>query len=391
MKHLIWMAETAAFAPAHIVALLEEFGSAKAVFGAGEGAIAACLAAPLKARQKKAVEARDLSEAEAILAACKKQNVRVLGITDPAYPQRLRNIYDPPAVLYIRGVLPDFNALPAISVVGQRKATPYGKMAADQLGYHLSSRGVIVVSGMARGIDGAAHEGALKGNTPTVAVFGTAIDQCYPAVHGGLLRQILRRGAAISEHPPGKHTYSADFPRRNRIISGLSLGTVIVEAPKKSGSLITAEHALEQGRDIFAVPANIDAASSEGCNALIQKGAKLIRGVEDILEEYRAFYAFEPAAKTPRPHREKKPEEPAEAQKPRTLARIFSPEKTRARVDDAQEHAALLAAIQGVTHIDRILSRTGLQLNQALAQLTLLELQGKVRQLPGKQFEKTGR
>lgn len=392
MKYLIWMVETAAFPKEHIPRLLEQFGSAKAVFEAKEQAIASCLR--LKEKQKKAIAAHDLSGAEAILAQCKRQKIRVLGILDEAYPQRLRNIYNPPAVLYIRGTLPDFNRLPAIAVVGQRKATPYGKSAADKLGYHLSNRGVIVVSGMAEGTDGAAHQGALKGSTPTVAVFGTAIDGCYPTFHAGLLRNILRNGAAISEYPPGKRTYASSFPERNRIISGLCLGTVVVEAPKKSGSLITASCALDQGRDVFAVPANIDAASSEGCNALIQSGAKLIQGVDDILEEYEGLYDFTPVR---REKAQAKPEPEAEAapsgkqQKPRTLEWIFGGKKTKkAPEGDADEHAALLAAIDGVTHIDTILSRTGLHLNQALAQLTLLELLGKVRQLPGKQFEKTG-
>ena len=160
MKYLIWMVETADFPKDKIPMLLEQFGSAKAVFEAKESLLARYL--PLKERQKKAIEAKDLSAAENILATCKKQRVRVLSILDSAYPQRLRNIYDPPAVLYIRGNLPDFNSLPAIAVVGQRAATPYGKMAADHLGYHLSNRGVIVVSGMAKGIDGAAHQGAAR-------------------------------------------------------------------------------------------------------------------------------------------------------------------------------------------------------------------------------------
>lgn len=391
MKYLIWMVETACFPKEQIPRLLEQFGSAKAVFEAKERSIAGCV--KLKEKQKNAIAAHDLSQAEAILVSCKRQKIRVLSILDDAYPQRLKNIYNPPAVLYIRGTLPDFNRLPAIAVVGQRKATPYGKSAADKLGYHLSNRGVIVVSGMAEGTDGAAHQGALKGSTPTVAVFGTAIDGCYPTFHAELLRNILRRGAAISEYPPGKRTYASSFPERNRIISGLCLGTVVVEAPKKSGSLITASCALDQGRDVFAVPANIDAVSSEGCNELIKSGAKLIQSVDDILEEYEGLYDFTPV------HTENesaKPEQKAEAtseqqKKPRTLERVFGGKKPKkAPEGDAEEHAALLAAIDGVTHIDTILSRTGLHLNQALAQLTLLELLGKVRQLPGKQFEKTG-
>lgn len=393
MKYLIWMVETAGFAKHEIPRLLELFGSAKGVFQASQGELLEWVA--LKPEQRAAVESKDLTQAEAILANCKRQRIGVLSILDDAYPQRLKNIYDPPAVLYVRGTLPDFNRLPAIALVGQRKATPYGKMAADQLGYHLSKRGVIVVSGMAEGTDGAAHEGALKGSTPTVAVFGTAIDQCYPTFHGGLLREILRHGAAISEYPPGKRTYASCFPQRNRIISGLCLGTVVVEARKKSGSLITATYALDQGRDVFSVPANYDAVSSEGCNELIKSGAKLIRSAEDILEEYRGMYCFEPQEK-PAKRVNSARKSRAEAQEapvspPKTLEQVFNPP---ARPEPAAKQSsgddALLDAIDGATHIDVILSKTGLQMGQALAKLTLLELMGKVRQLPGKQFEKTG-
>lgn len=388
MKYLIWMTETAAFPKAAIPRLLEQFGSAEAVFQASEAAIAACV--PLKEVQIKAIAEKNLAQAEMVLESCKRQNIKILGILDERYPQRLKNIYDPPAVLYIRGNLPDFNRLPAIAVVGQRKVTPYGKMAADQLGYHLSKRGVIVVSGMAEGTDGAAHTGALKGSTPTVAVFGTAIDQCYPAFHGGLLREILRHGAAISEYPPGKRGHASFFPQRNRIISGLCLGTVVVEAPKKSGSLITAARALDQGRDVFAVPANFDAASSEGCNALIQSGAKLICGVDDILEEYQGLYDFTPVEKPVRQPKSKEPAAPIASPKPETLEKVFAPKTKTPQTKESQTHTELLDAIQGITSLEEILGRTGLQMNQALSQLTMLELMGKVRQLPGKQFEKTG-
>ena len=398
MKYLIWMVETAALPTKEIPHLLESFGSAKAVFAASERALEYYL--PLNAAQKAAVAAKDLSRAEEILAACKRQGIKLLSILDDDYPQRLKNIFDPPAVLYVRGRLPDMNSLPAIAVVGQRKATPYGRMAAEQLGYHLSNRGVVVVSGMAHGVDGAAHTGALQGATPTVAVFGTAIDVCYPANHGGMLRQILRHGAAISEYPPGKRGQPGYFPRRNRIISGLCLGTVVVEAPKKSGSLITASLALDQGRDVFAVPANVDAASSEGCNILIQSGAKLVRSVSDILEEYEGLYRFAPAREElpllqdvqKKPVRQKKAQPAEEKPKAKTLEQVFGGEapKRQAPEGDAAAHAALLEALEGPTHLDAILARTGLELHQAMAQLTLLELLGKVRQLPGKQFEKTG-
>ena len=398
MKYLIWMVETAAFPKNEIPHLLEAFGSAKAVFAASEQVLEHYL--PLKPAQKQAIAEKDLSQAEAILGNCKRQGIRIMSILDAEYPQRLKNIFDPPAVLYVRGRLPDMNSLPAIAVVGQRKATPYGRMAAEQLGYHLSNRGVVVVSGMAQGVDGAAHTGALQGKTPTVAVFGTAIDQCYPANHSGMLRQILRHGAAISEYPPGKRGYPSWFPQRNRIISGLCLGTVIVEAPKKSGSLITASLALDQGRDVFAVPANVDAASSEGCNILIQSGAKLVRSVSDILEEYEGLYDFTSAQsdapllqERPKAAARSKPQPAQEKPKPKSLEQVFGGDAPKTETEKepmGDAHDLLLDVLDGPTELDAILARTGLELHQAMAQLTLLELLGKVRQLPGKQFEKTG-
>ena len=388
LQYLLWLTEVAGIAPQRGVQLLEYFGSPKAVWQADIKQICRCVKPEEKELER--LKNRSLAKPNLILARCKLQNIRILPIYDRDYPDRLRNIYDPPLVLYVRGKLPDFNRLPAVAVVGQRKATPYGRIVTERLAFQLSRAGVIVVSGMAVGIDSAAHNGAVKGDTPTVAVFGTAIDQCYPASNAGLLRSILYNGAAISEYPPGKRTFANHFPRRNRIISGLSLGVVVGEAPEKSGSLITAGLALDQGRDVFAVPGAVDAVSSAGCNELIARGAKLVRDAKDVLEEYAGSYTFAnveyeepPVEETPTEHKKRpsRKREAAPAAVGPMLADVYGQ-------GSAEQGDPVLAALEGILPLEELSRRTGMDTPTLLGKLTLLELQGKVRQLPGQNYEK---
>lgn len=382
LQYLLWMTEVAGIAPQKGVRLLEAFGSAKAVWEAAEARIAS--AVKLEASERKRLENRSLAQPNHILARCGLLNIQLLPIYDEAYPQRLRNIYDPPLILYVRGRLPDFNRLPAVAVVGQRKATPYGTIVTEKLAFQLSCSGVIVVSGMAAGIDSAAHNGAVKGDTPTVAVFGTAIDQCYPAANAGLLRAILHSGAAVSEYPPGKKTNAGAFPRRNRIISGLCLGVVVGEAPAKSGSLITAGLALDQGRDVFAVPGAVNAPASEGCNELIARGAKLVRDARDVLEEYVGLYTFKTAEEP-----EEIPEKP-EPVKPKapTLKTVYETPAQSPKPAGEAPADPVLAALTDLCSLEELSRRCGMDTTSLLGRLTLLELQGKVRQLPGQVYEK---
>ena len=392
LQYLLWLTEVAALSPVKGVKLLETFGSAKAVWQASLQQLEKCV--KLEESEKKRLQNRSLAQPNQILGRCDLLNVQILTITQPEYPDRLRNIYDPPLVLYVRGKLPDFNALPAIAVVGQRKATPYGRIVTERLGFQLSCSGVVVVSGMAAGIDASAHTGALKGPTPTVAVFGTAIDQCYPSYHAALMRNILYSGAVISEYPPGKKTYSSAFPYRNRIISGLCLGVVVAEAPEKSGSLITAGLALDQGRDVYAVPGSVDSPASAGCNELIARGAKLVRSARDILEDYAGLYDFrtEDQPDLPQPEPEPEPEpRPVKPSRPRETEAAPAPAPTLDAVwqqNEQPEADPVLAALEGIVHLDAIAQTTGLDPAALLARLTLLELKGKVRQLPGQFYEK---
>lgn len=203
---------------------------------------------------------------------------------DPQYPTALDAIHDPPAELWIDGLVDALRA-PAVAIVGSRAASPYGLEVARQLGANLARRGVVVISGMARGIDAAAHRGALEGGGPTIAVLGCGVDVVYPREHAALASAIRERGALVSEFPPGTPPYKGHFPQRNRIISGLALGVVVVEAAKASGSLITAEFAMEQGRAVLAVPGNVLGGRNAGAHALLRDGAKLVECADDILEE----------------------------------------------------------------------------------------------------------
>ena len=232
---------------------------------------------------KKIVDQRKKINLNTLTVKLKKKNISFKILNDKDYPELLKNIYDPPPVIYYKK---KFNVnSPAIAVVGSRRCTKYGRRTARKISFELAQRGITVISGMARGIDSSAHKGAVDAGGKTVAVLGSGVDIIYPPENKNLYNEICENGAVISEFPPGIKPLSGNFPRRNRIISGLSLGTVVIEASKQSGSLITANLALEQGREVFAIPGNINRNSSKGTNNLIKSGAKIVTKTEDILEE----------------------------------------------------------------------------------------------------------
>jgi len=215
-----------------------------------------------------------------------KEHIRIVSIFDESYPTNLKNIFSPPILLYVKGKLLTRDVA-GVAMVGSRRPTPYGRLTAERLSAELAGRGITVVSGMARGIDTATHKSALKAGGRTIAVLGSGLDIIYPAENRALAEQIASSGAVISEFPMGTRPLRKNFPRRNRVISGLSLGVVVVEAAQKSGSLITAGFALDQGREVFAVPGKIDSYASKGTHSLIKQGAKLVEDSEDIIEELR--------------------------------------------------------------------------------------------------------
>jgi len=252
--------------------------------------MAAGAIAGLPADTQESLRNKDLTKAEKIYRDCMERDIHILSFWDADYPEKLRNIEDPPMVLYYKGQLPDWKAQPVIGVVGTRKASPYGLQAASLLSAHIAVCGGIVVSGAASGIDTAAMESALEMGKPTVGVLGCGVDVVYPAKNKALYSKTEENGCLLSEFTPGSRPYPWNFLQRNRIISGLSDGVLVVEAPEKSGALNTARHAFSQGRDMFAVPGNLGVETCLGSNALLQEGAYAALSGWDVVKHYEPLY-----------------------------------------------------------------------------------------------------
>ncbi len=308
-------------------------------------------------------------EDRARLAAC---GGRVVGAADPAMPPRLRAIVDCPAVLFVRGDLAALSA-PTVAVVGSRRATAAGARIARRLAGELAERGVVVASGLAQGIDAEAHRGALEAGGRTVAVLGSPLDRIYPAVHGKLAERIAGQGALVSEYPFGLRPLRHHFPWRNRIISGLSLGVVVVEAAERSGSLITARLGAEQGREVFAVPGSILNPLAGGCHRLIKDGAKLVERVEDVLEELPAGELLEAAAGALRPEHPASRAERADAPPP-------------AGAEDPERALVLDRLGYEPAGVEALVGRTGLTPERVYSILLQLELGGRVRMDPAGRY-----
>jgi DNA processing protein len=294
------------------------------------------------------------------LELIERYGVKTLTLNSPEYPKNLLNIYDPPPLLYIKGDIIKEDDV-ALAIVGSRMTSNYGRITAERISKELALNGITVISGFARGIDSIAHKGALSANGRTIAVLGSGIDIIYPKENKGLFSDIINNGAVITEFSMGTKPHGFNFPKRNRIISGLSLGVLVIEAAERSGSLITANYALEQGREVFAIPGNPLFRTSKGTNKLIKEGAKLVESVDDILEEIT-------------PDIKKK-------------VNMFS-EKER----DLSEREKNILSILSYepTHIDNIVKITGVMVNEILSILLKLEIEGLIKQLPGKFFIKNG-
>ncbi len=302
------------------------------------------------------VDARDKIDPDVELERIVQSGVDALTWHDEGYPPRLKEIYDKPPVLYVKGsILPEDEH--SVAVVGTRKTTAYGREAARQLTEDLAKAGVAIVSGLARGVDGIVHRAALDGGARTIAVLGSGVDVIYPAEHRSLAERIAANGAVVSEHPLGARPDAQNFPRRNRIISGMSLGTLVIEAPEGSGALLTARHALEQDREVFAVPGSILSPMSRGANNLIRdSGAKLVTCADDVLEELNLSsldHQLELAA--------------------------FFPE------DEAQAAVLKFVTFDPI-HIDEITRNSALAVSTVSGALTMMELRGVVRQVGGMNY-----
>ncbi len=313
------------------------------------------------------VKQRKKIEIDKIEERLKKINIKYMSMIDKKYPRLLKEIYDPPPVLFYKGR--NFSLHPAVALVGSRKCTSYGRKIARNLGYQLAQRGITVISGMARGIDSCGHIGALNAEGNTVAVMGTGLDYIYPPENRDIFHKISKKGLIISEFPPGTAPVAGNFPRRNRIISGLSLGVVVIEASKSSGSLITANLALEQGREVFAVPGDIDKITSAGTNNLIKCGAKIVTKVRDITEELFLYQAEKEKEKDISGNN-RKLKYPQLSVNEKKILKILQKESP--------------------VHINKIIEISGLKAQKVNTLLLKMELKGLINREPGKKYSFKG-
>lgn len=363
---------------------------------------------------REALLDKNLHQAEQILEDCRRENLGILTYQDAAYPARLKNISDPPLVFYYKGRLPDFDGSPVIGVVGTRKASPYGLTVAKRMGYQIAKCGGILVSGMAFGIDGLATRGALTAGGCAVGILGCGADVVYPPSNQSLFRDMEDYGCLLSEFPPGTPPYGWNFPKRNRIISGLSCGVLVVEAPEKSGALITANLAAEQGRDVFVVPGNIDVPTFVGSNRLLRDGAIMVSHGWDILSEYESQYPnkvrryTEGTAQQAYPDEIRKVSEEEKqsrkvAQKAKKPAVKSAPKEKKEKIVIDKRETSLYSDVNdtlpvlsdteqkivdalknGERLVDDVIAETGLPAGKVLATLTLLEVKSVVKRLPGR-------
>ena len=415
LVHWIWFAHRPGLSDRARAALMQHFSDPEDIFYADGGAFLHLDF--LTEEGRKALSDKDLTKAEQILQTCAREKIHILTYRDAAYCARLKNIADPPMVLYYKGRLPDWDASPVIGIVGTRKASAYGLTVAKRMGYQIGRCGGIVVSGMAFGIDGMAMAGALTAGQTVVGVLGCGADIVYPASNKALFADTERYGCIVSEFAPGTPPMKHHFPKRNRIISGLSCGVLVVEAPEKSGSLITARQAAEQGRDVFAVPGNIDMPGFSGSNALLRDGAILVSSGWDVISEYQALYPDKirkengPIHLTAYPDEVRKLAEASEKPLQKVAQKAAVPsdkteepeEKSKKVIDKAEsspysdvnkpkpklsetEQTIVDCLQSGERLVDDVIAETGMTTGKLLASLTMLELKGLIRRLPGKRI-----
>lgn len=426
----LWLAEKCGIASKQFGRLIEKYDDPFDVYRLSEDEIEQLegINSVLKARLCE----KDLENSYSILKYCKENRVDIISYGDSRYPTRLKNIEDAPILLYCLGHFPDFNSALCIGIVGTRKMSEYGKQSAYKIGYELSSAGAIVVSGMALGVDGAAASGALSAGGRTVAVLGCGISVVYPKEHKKLMEEISRKGAVITEYPPTEAPHGHNFPKRNRIISGLCQGVLVVEGAAGSGALITARRAIDQGREVFALPGKIDESNSEGPNELIREGAYPALCSDDILRHYDFLYhdvidyskhtkakrkvargdadaalrKYGVGSRVLKFANDPKPQELAQTQTPDEESFVLEQKReeeqapieqasTEKRESMADNSAELLAGLDETTRrvfeslpIDKAVSpdalaAAGIGVGEAITSLTMLELCGLVSSLPG--------
>jgi DNA processing protein len=350
--------------------LVEAFGSADRVLAGHASDLQAVRGVGAKLAEA-ILKAPSVDDAARMLDEAAAHGIRVLTLGDDEYPPGLREIPDPPPVLYCRGSIEPQDQR-AVAIVGTRLATRYGLRQTERFARDLAAAGVTVVSGLARGVDGVAHRAALDAGGRTIAALAGGLMKIYPPEHGRLADAVAGCGALVAEAAPPMPPLSGSFPQRNRIISGLSLGVLVIEAAERSGALITARHAAEQGRDAFALPGQADCPQSMGCHRLIQEGAKLVTCVEDVLEELDAMAQL--AMPSSRPASSGAATRPVERSVQKMLPEVHWDEPTKALLDKVGRDA---------TTIDQLIDETGLPIEQVLAGLSRLEAGGAIRRLSG--------
>ena len=357
LRHALRLSLVPGVGPRIRQALLERFGSPEAVLAAAPSALREVPGVGPKLTGKIAAASNEI-DVDAEIALCREHGIGILTESDEAYPRVLREIHDPPGVLFVKGELQPQDGL-AIGIVGTRHATHYGLQQAERLAGSLARAGLTVVSGLARGIDSAAHRGALAAGGRTLAVLASGVLNIYPPEHHKLALEVAAQGALLSEAPARAEPLSGTFPQRNRIISGLSLGVIVVEAGQRSGALITARHAMEQGREVFAVPGRVDGRTAQGCHRLIRDGAKLVETVDDVLEELGPL---------------------VEATSRDDGQTVHHPAEL---LLNEQEQKVLAAVGDESTPIDQIVTETGLTVPQVLSTISVLEMRRLIRRLSG--------
>ena len=397
LKYWLWLTTRKGVDPASALTVLDHFVTPERAYYADPEEYELL---PLRPTVRQGLLDRSMDKVEEVLGDCDRLGLRVMTMQDGDYPERLRQIPDPPLVLYIRGRVFRFDEEAAIGVVGTREPTEYGRQCASRFGLELSRGGALVVSGIAEGLDTCAVKGALKGGGPVVSVLAGGVDMPFPPQNRYLYEDVAAAGALVSEYPPGERHSGWHFPQRNRILSGLCLGILAVECRLTGGTMSTVTHALEQDRDVFAVPHAIDAPMGEGTNRLIQQGAKLVTCGRDILEEYWSRFPQKLAASaplTPEAARERlagvasqdgegkpapapsteDPEEPARERVPR--------EQQKERFTDDQL-ALLFALMEKERNADELVELTQIPARRVLSALTMLQVDGAVEEHPGRRF-----
>lgn len=396
LKYWVWLTTLPGLGQRTKLQLLEHFASPEEIYFAPEEEL--LLAEGITKAQCALLADKSLDRAEKVLEDCAKDGQFLLTMDDAAYPARLRNIYDPPLLLYGKGSLPLFDEEVAVTVVGTRSCTPYGVKVASELGYELAKQGALLVSGMAKGIDGEALRGALRAGGFTAAVLGGGADVVYPAANRRLYEDIAATGVILSEYPPGTEPRGEHFPVRNRLLSALSVATLVVEAPERSGALITAATALEQGREVFAVPGPFDAPMSRGCNGLIREGAGLVCEAWDVLSFYESRYPHKlrllraklPPLPKGAPETESgEPAKPVEEAPPAPALPVLDISQDPGGLTDDQVAVLSVLHTDIPTLTDDAAILADLPVRRVLSALTVLEIDGYVCRQGARSFLRT--